>query len=86
MSVERDIRFDLIARLRIKNSPTVTLPRWKSTVKEVTSKTQDAFEVRMMPRDVATRGNSTYDMLKFAFTYCEAIKKLTNDRELGLGD
>jgi hypothetical protein len=35
---------------------------------------------RIMPRDVTTRWNSTYDMLKFALEYQEAIDVLTADR------
>lgn len=32
---------------------------------------------RKMPRDVATRWNSTYEMLRFAGQYKEAIRRLT---------
>ncbi len=42
--------------------------------------------MRMMPRDVRTRWNSTYDMLKFAYTYRDAIDKLTGERALKLRD
>lgn len=34
-----------------------------------------------MPRDVTTRWNSTYDMLKFALEYRKAIDTLTADRQ-----
>jgi hypothetical protein len=34
-----------------------------------------------MPRDVSTRWNSTYDMLKFALEYRKAIDVLTADRK-----
>jgi hypothetical protein len=34
-----------------------------------------------MPRDVTTRWNSTYDMLKFALEYRKAIDILTADRQ-----
>lgn len=37
-----------------------------------------------MPRDVPTRWNSTYDMLRFALKYEKAIKSMTQARELGL--
>ena len=37
-----------------------------------------------MPRDVATRWNSTYDMLKFALTYSEPINQITRDRSIKL--
>jgi len=40
----------------------------------------------MMPRDVRTRWNSTYDMLKFSYTYRDAIDKLTGERALKLRD
>ena len=37
-----------------------------------------------MPRDVSTRWNSTYNMLKFACTYREAIDKITDERAMKL--
>ena len=37
-----------------------------------------------MPRDVRIRWNSTYDMLKFAFTYRDPIDKITDDRTMKL--
>ena len=37
-----------------------------------------------MPWDVSTRWNSTYNMLKFACTYREAINKITDDRGMKL--
>lgn len=39
---------------------------------------------RIMPRDVTTRWNSTYDMLKFAIKYRRAIAMLTADQTAGL--
>ena len=39
---------------------------------------------RIMPHDVKTHWNSTYDMLKFALEYREAIDVLTTDRLNGL--
>ena len=39
---------------------------------------------RMMPRDVATRWNSTYEMLVFAYSYREALDKITANREMNL--
>jgi hypothetical protein len=35
-----------------------------------------------MPRDVATRWNSTFNMLKFALEYHEAIDNISGDRDL----
>lgn len=40
----------------------------------------------MMPRNVSKHWNSTYEMLKFAYTYCQAIDKLTGDRDMKLQD
>jgi hypothetical protein len=36
---------------------------------------------RIMPRDVTTRWNSTYDMLNFALEYRKAVDILTADRK-----
>ena len=36
---------------------------------------------RIIPRDVTTRWNSTYDMLNFALEYRKAIDVLTADRQ-----
>lgn len=38
----------------------------------------------MMPRDVSTRWNSTFDMLDFALKYRPAIDTMTATRELNL--
>jgi hypothetical protein len=39
------------------------------------------MKYRIIPRDVSTRWNSTYDMLKFALEYSKAIDILTADRQ-----
>lgn len=36
----------------------------------------------MMPRDVATCWNSTYEMLHFAYTYRDAYNKITSNRDM----
>ncbi len=38
----------------------------------------------MMPRDVSTRWNSTFDMLDFALDYRVPIDKITFSRDLNL--
>jgi hypothetical protein len=38
----------------------------------------------MMPRDVPTRWNSTFDMLSFAIDYRAAINTVTSNRDLNL--
>ena len=37
-----------------------------------------------MPRDVTTRWNSTYDMLKFTLKYREAPNTITGEKEMKL--
>jgi hypothetical protein len=37
-----------------------------------------------MPRDVSTRWNSTYDMLKFALDYRIALDAITGERDMKL--
>jgi hypothetical protein len=39
---------------------------------------------RMMPRDVTTRWNSTYDMLEFAIEYREALDAITGNQRMKL--
>jgi hypothetical protein len=38
----------------------------------------------MMPRDVSTRWNSTFDMLDFALKYRVPIDEITSNRDLNL--
>ena len=47
-----------------------------------TSTSKKKLPVRKMPRDVSTRWNSTYDMLKFAFDYSEPINNITSERSM----
>jgi hypothetical protein len=42
------------------------------------------LEARMMPRDVRTRWNSTFDMLNFAVENQEALDVITGDRDMKL--
>jgi len=39
---------------------------------------------RMMPCDVTTRWNSTYDMLEFAIEYREALESITGNQRMKL--
>ncbi|KAF6747410.1 hypothetical protein DFP72DRAFT_821764, partial [Ephemerocybe angulata] len=71
----------------IKNSPTIILPKWYSIIKELADlepNKRRKLTIRMMPRDVATRWNSTYDMVLFAWIYRKAIDRITELRELDL--
>ena len=62
----------------IKNSSTIILPQWLEKLEDL------HLRVRMMPRDVSTRWNSTFDMLNFALDYRLAIDSITSNRELNL--
>jgi hypothetical protein len=42
------------------------------------------LDARMMPRDVSTRWNSTYDMLKFALDYRNALDTIAGERDMKL--
>ncbi|THU82347.1 hypothetical protein K435DRAFT_632528, partial [Dendrothele bispora CBS 962.96] len=56
---------------KIINSPTLLLPAWKSVLQEL-----DEVE-KLMPRDVSTRWNSTYNMCSFAEEYRQPIDQMT---------
>ena len=62
----------------MKNSSTIILPQWVVKLKEL------KLDIRMMPRDVATRWNSTFDMLDFSITYRSALDAMTGNRGLNL--
>jgi len=64
--------------LAIKNSSTIALPQWYEVLESV------GLKPRMMPRDVATRWNSTYDMLEFATEYRAALDTMTADHDMKL--
>ncbi|KAG1769434.1 hypothetical protein EV702DRAFT_950966, partial [Suillus placidus] len=75
------IRLTLLRKLTFKivHSTTLLLPAWKDATEEL------GLGSRIMPRDVSTRWNSTFDMLEFAINYCKVIDAMTNKRKLGLG-
>jgi hypothetical protein len=54
------------------------LPAWRETCTNLNLK------VRLIPRDVVTRWNSTYDMMSFALNYRTAIDSITADKGLKL--
>ncbi|KAF8805669.1 hypothetical protein BYT27DRAFT_7104063, partial [Phlegmacium glaucopus] len=62
----------------IKNSSTIILPQWLAKLEDL------GLKVCMMPRDVSTRWNSTFDMLDFALDYCVLIDAITSNRDLDL--
>ena len=62
----------------IKNSSTIVLPKWYGVLET------QALKPRIMPRDVSTRWNSTYDMLQFATDYRAALDIMTADHDMNL--
>jgi hypothetical protein len=60
------------------HSTTKLLPAWMALL------TKLKLPSRMMPRDVATRWNSTFDMLDFTLQYRSAIDAITDDRRMDL--
>jgi hypothetical protein len=62
----------------IKNSFTIVGPKWFSILEDV------ELGHRMMPQDVSTCWNSTYDMLSFAVEYRVALDIIMGDHEMKL--
>jgi hypothetical protein len=60
------------------HSTTLTLPLWFDTLKKL------KLTERKMPRDVATRWNSTFDMLNFAVEYRVAIDNIAGNKTAAL--
>jgi hypothetical protein len=52
------------------------LPEWNSTLETL------HLRPRMMPQDVLTQWNSTYNMLEFAVQYQTAIDSITGDQDM----
>ena len=56
----------------IKNSSTIALPQWYRILENL------SLDARVIPCDVCTRWNATYDMLDVAYQYKKAINKITD--------
>lgn len=63
---------------KVINSPTILLPTWHKTV------AGSAFENWALPRDVATRWNSTYDMLSAFIEMKDFVVKFLDSSSVGL--
>ena len=74
----------------IKNSTTIVLPEWTSILKQHAKLSNEAdekpFSIHMMPRDISTWWNSTFDMIQIAIAYCEPLNDLTGCRAMKLWD
>ena len=62
----------------IKNSTTIILPTWFLILDDL------LLLPLMMPHNVRTRWNSTFDMLNFAVEHCDALDTITGDRDMKL--
>ncbi|KAI0752332.1 hypothetical protein C8Q80DRAFT_1067557, partial [Daedaleopsis nitida] len=60
---------------KIIHSTTCLLPAWKAVCAEV------GLSERLLPRDVRTRWNSTYEMLDVALKYRQAVDKICEDKQ-----
>lgn len=54
------------------------LPLWLTKLKEL------GLDIWMMPCDVPTCWNSTFNMLNFAIKYCAAIDTVTSNHDINL--
>ncbi|PIL26246.1 hypothetical protein GSI_12002 [Ganoderma sinense ZZ0214-1] len=73
----------LLAKIRtfafkVVNSSTILLPAWKECV------ATHGLPERLIPRDVRTRWNSTYDMLEMVLEYQKPYKKMCERTDNGL--
>ena len=62
----------------IIHSTTITHPAWCRTCSELNLKK------RLIPRDIVTQWNSTYDMMCFVLTYRKAVDQITANKVLKL--
>ena len=62
----------------IKNSTTIILPQWFMILQDL------EVAERMIPHDVSTQWNSTFDMLNFAVEHITAINTITGDCKMKL--
>ena len=61
---------------KIINSSTILLPAWKEILTEL------GLRIKLLPRDVRTRWNSTYDMLVSALEHRDVIDKMFKNEEV----
>ncbi|KAI0688814.1 hypothetical protein C8Q76DRAFT_569598, partial [Earliella scabrosa] len=69
----------VLAKLRklafkIIHSTTILLPAWKRTLVDL------GLPIRLLPRDVRTRWNSTFDMLDAALKHRAAVERMCGEK------
>jgi hypothetical protein len=62
----------------IKNSSTIALPQWYHILDNL------SLDKRVIPRDVRTCWNATYDMLDEAYSLKAAVNKIMEMRDMKL--
>jgi hypothetical protein len=62
----------------IIHSTTIVLPAWRQICSEL------GLKVKLIPHNVVTQWNSTYDMMNFVLKYRRAIDQVTADKVLKL--
>ncbi len=63
---------------KIIHSSTILLPRWKAILEE------GGLKQKILPRDVSTQWNSTFDMITAFLKYKLAVRKITAKQDNGL--
>jgi len=58
------------------------LPCWTQLLQDLAREASDPLPIRMMPWDVVTHWNSTFDMLVFTLEYRDTIDGITGNREM----
>ncbi|KAF8232632.1 hypothetical protein L208DRAFT_1271077 [Tricholoma matsutake] len=61
---------------KLVHPTTILLPAWKACLEDLN------LAIKIMPHDVSTRWNLTYNMLSFAVQYWEAIEGITSDQRM----
>ena len=62
----------------VKNSMSIILPQWLTILQDL------EFIEHMMPHDVTTQWNSTFDMLNFPIEHITTINTITSNRDMKL--
>ncbi|KAG2744007.1 hypothetical protein P692DRAFT_20704388, partial [Suillus brevipes Sb2] len=63
---------------KVIHSTTIVLPAWRKILEDLQA------PITLMPRNILTCWNSTFDMLDYAIEHQEAIDTVTQCRDLGL--